>query len=171
MKRIGLAAAFACVMSLFSGVVMAQGRVAVLNLEEAIFNTEEAKKQFNALRATPDYTKNKKEAEDIKKQYDTLAEQFNKNREVMSAEQQAEQGKKLNDLRTDLEFVVKKLQQSEREVAGRVMREMMPKANTVVGELVKSEGIGLLLNAQAALYFEAGYNLSAKVTDKLNQAK
>lgn len=171
MIRFGRAAVVACVLSLSPVAALAQGRVAILNLEEAIFNTEEAKTQFNALRQTPDYTKNKKEAEDIKKQYDTLAEQFNKNREVMSAEQQAEQGKKLNDLRTDLEFVVKKLQQSEREVAGRVMREMMPKANTVVGELVKSEGIGLLLNAQAALYAEASYSLNAKVTEKLNQAK
>ena len=170
-NRIGLAALFGCLLSLFSGYTLAQGRVAVLNLEEAVFNTEEAKSQFNALRQTPDYSRNKKEAEDIKKQYDTLAEEFNKNREVMSAEQQADKAKKINDLRTDLEFVVKKLQQSEREVAGRVMREMMPRANTVVGELVKTEGIGLLLNSQAALYSEASYSLTAKVTDQLNQTK
>lgn len=170
-NRIGLVAIFAFALSLFSGAAAAQGRVAVLNLEEAVFNTEEAKTQFNALRQTPDYTRNKKEAEDIKKQYDQLAEEFNKNREVMSAEQQADKAKKLNDLRTDLEFVVKKLQQSEREVAGRVMREMMPRANTVVGDLVKTEGIGLLLNSQAALYSEASYSLTAKVTDKLNQSK
>lgn len=165
------AALLACALALVPAVASAQGRVAVLNLEEAVFNTEEAKAQFNALRQTPDYTKNKKEAEEIKKQYDQLAEQFNKNREVMSAEQQAEQGKKLNDLRTDLEFVVKKLQQAERDVAARLMREMMPKANTAVGELVKSEGIGLLLNSQAAMYFEPSYSISAKVTEKLNQAK
>lgn len=171
MNRIGRVAVLACVLSLFSGAALAQGRVAVLNLEEAVFNTEEAKTQFNALRQTPDYARNKKEAEDIKKQYDTLAEEFNKNREVMSAEQQADKAKKLNDLRTDLEFVVKKLQQSEREVASRVMREMMPRANTVVGELVKSDGIGLLLNSQAALFAEPSYSLTAKVTDKLNQTK
>ena len=171
MIRPGRALVLACALTVLPGVALAQGRVAVLNIEEAIFNTEEAKAQFNALRQTPDYTKNKKEAEEIKKQYDTLAEQFNKNREVMSAEQQAEQGKKLQELRTDLEFVVKKLQQSERDVATRLMREMAPKANTVVGDLVKSEGIGLLLNSQAALYFEPSYSLSAKVTEKLNQAK
>lgn len=158
-------------LSLVSGAVLAQGKIAVLNLEEAIFNTEEAKSQLNALRATSDYTKNKREAEDIKKEYEKLAEEFNKNREVMSAEQEAEQARKLNELRTDLDFVVKKLQQSEREVAGRIMREMMPRANTVVMDLVKAEGIGLLLNAQAAHYADSGYNLSAKVTDKLNQTK
>jgi len=170
-KRIGRAAVVACVLSLFSGAALAQGKIAVLNLEEAIFNTEAAKAQLNALRQTPDYLENKKEAEDLKKKYETLAEQFNKNREVMSAEQEAEQARKIKEVGADLEFTVKKLQQSEREVANRIMREMMPKANNVVMELVKVEGIGLLLNAQAALYSDAGYSLSAKVTDKLNQAK
>jgi outer membrane protein len=170
-KRIGRATAFACLLSLVSGAALAQGKVAVLNLEEAVFNTEEAKTQLNALRQTPDYTKNKKEAEELKKQYEQLAEQFNKNREVMSAEQEAEQTRKIKEVGQDLEFVVKKLQQSEREVAGRIMREMMPRANTVVMDLVKAEGIGLLINSQAALYAESSYNLSAKVTDKLNQTK
>ena len=169
--RFARVAAVACVLLLASGVVSAQGKIAVLNLEEAIFNTEEAKAQLNALRQTPDYTKNKKEAEDIKKRYEDLANQFNKNRDVMSAEQEAEQARKINDLRADLDFVVKKLQQSEREVAGRIMREMMPKANSVVQDLVKAENIGLLLNGQAALYSDSSYSLSAKVTDKLNQMK
>jgi outer membrane protein len=170
-KRFARAAVVACVLSMVSGISLAQGRVAVLNLEEAIFNTEEAKTQFNALRQTPEYLGNKKDAEGLKKTYEDLAQQFNKNREVMSAEQEAEQARKIKDVGTDLEFVVKKLQQAERDVAQRVMREMMPRANTVVMDLVKSEGIGLLLNAQAALYADAGYNLNAKVTEKLNQTK
>ena len=48
---------------------------------------------------------------------------------------------------------------------------MMPRANTVVMDVVKAESIGLLLNAQAALYADAGYSISGKVTEKLNQLK
>ena len=171
MKRFGRTAAIACLMCVFSAGALAEGKVAVLNLEEAVFGTEEAKAQFDALRQTPDYTKNKKEAETLKKKYEELAEAFNKNREVMSAEEEAEQGRKIKEVGADLEFVVKKLQQSERDVAQRVMREMMPRANTVVMDVVKAESIGLLLNAQAALYADAGYSISGKVTEKLNQLK
>lgn len=171
MKRFGRAAAIACLMILAPGLAFAQGKVAVLNLEAAVFNTEEAKTQINALRQTPEYLANKKEAEGLKKQYEDLVAQFNKNREVMSAEQEEEQGRKIKQIGTDLEFVAKKLQQSEREVAQRIMREMMPRANTVVMDLLKAEGIGLLLNAQAALFAEPGFSLDAKVTEKLNQAK
>ena len=173
MKRFGRAAAIACLMVLAPGFALAQaqGKVAVLNLEAAVFNTDEAKKQIDALRQTPDYLANKKEAEGLKKQYEDLVAQFNKNREVMSAELEEEQGRKIKQIGTDLEFVAKKLQQSEREVAQRIMREMMPRANTVVMDLIKAEGIGLLLNAQAALYAEPGFSIDAKVTDKLNQTK
>ena len=163
MKRFGRAAVIACLMTLAPGLAFAQGKVAVLNLEAAVFNTEEAK--------TQEFLANKKEAEGLKKQYEDLVAQFNKNREVMSAEQEEEQGRKIKQVGTDLEFVAKKLQQSEREVAQRIMREMMPRANTVVMDLLKAEGIGLLLNAQAALFAEPGYSLDAKVTEKLNQTK
>ena len=65
MKRFGRAAAIACLMVLAPGFALAQGqgKVAVLNLEAAVFNTDEAKKQIDALRQTPDYLANKKEAE------------------------------------------------------------------------------------------------------------
>ena len=42
-------------MTLAPGLAFAQGKVAVLNLEAAVFNTEEAKTQINALRQTPEY--------------------------------------------------------------------------------------------------------------------
>ena len=62
MKRFGRAAVIACLMTLAPGLAFAQGKVAVLNLEAAVFNTEEAKTQINALRQTPEYLANKKEA-------------------------------------------------------------------------------------------------------------
>ncbi len=171
MKRIGLLAVFACVLGVFSGVAAAQGRVAILDIQEAVLNTEEAKAQINTLRQTPDFARNRKEFEDIKKQLEQMADEFNKNREVMSAEQQADKGKKINDLRADLEFVAKKLQQSEREVVERILREIAPRAKTVIEELVKTESIGLLLDSKAAMFSDPSYNLTAKVTDKLNQTK
>jgi len=166
---LGKIAVVALSICFFSASAMAQGKIAILNLEEAIFQTEAAKAQIEALRQTADFMKNRKEAEELRKQYEDIAAEFQKNRDVMSAEQQQEQARKVQDIQTDLEFIAKKLQASEREVAQKIMREMVPKANTVVAELIKVEGIGLLLNAQAALHADAGYSIDAKVTEKLNQ--
>lgn len=148
---------------------LAQGKIAVLDLQQAILGTEEAKAQIESLRKTSDYSANKTQADQLRKDYEGLVEEFNKNREVMSAEQQTEQAKKIKSKQDDFEHVAKKLQQSELEVIQRVLQEMAPKAQQVVAELIKVEGIGLLLDAKSALHAEVGYSINAKVTDKLNQ--
>lgn len=152
-----------------AGPAQAQGKIAVLDLQQAILSTEKAQEQLELLRKTSDYTANKSAADQLRKDYDALVEQFSKNREVMSAEQQAEQAKKINTLKADFEYEAKKLQQSELEVMQKVFQEMAPKAQQVVAELIKVEGIGLLLDAKTALHAEVGYSINAKVTDKLNQ--
>lgn len=159
-----------CVLG-FSAAAMAQGKIAVLDLQQAILNTDEAKAQLEQLRKTDDYAKNKKEADQLRQDYDNLVEQFNKNREVMSAEQETEQAKKINTLKDDFEHVAKKLQQSELEVMQRVFQQMAPQAQQIVSDLIKVEGIGLLLDAKAALHADIGYSINAKVTDKLNQSQ
>ena len=171
--RMGRVVALACLMlGCICGTAWADGsKVAVLNLQDAIFNTEEAKAQLTALEQTPDFSENKKQAEALKKKYDDEVAKFNKNRETMSAEMENEQASRIKQIGTDLDFVVKKLQGAQQEVAQRIMREMSERANTVVMDLVKAESIGLLLNGQAAYFADAGFNITSKVTDKLNQLK
>ena len=156
---------------MLASVAQAQGKIAVLDLQQAILNTDQAKQAIEALRKTPEYSQNKSEADDLRKQYDGMVEQFNKNREVMSAEQQQEQAKKIQGLQADFEHVAKKLLQSEQEAVQRVFQELAPQAQQIVADLIKVEGIGLLLDAKAALHADVGYSINAKVTDKLNQAQ
>ena len=46
---------------------------------------------------------------------------------------------------------------------------MGPKVQEVLRDLIKSEDIGLLLQRGAVIHADAGYSITAKVTDKLNQ--
>jgi outer membrane protein len=46
---------------------------------------------------------------------------------------------------------------------------MAPKVQEVLRELISTEGIGLLLQRSSVIHADAGYSLTAKVTDKLNQ--
>ena len=89
----------------------------------------------------------------------------------MSPEQKQAQSKKIQDKRGDIEYVARKLKASEQEMAQSLMQELGPRVQQVVGELIQSEGIGLLLNSQAVMHVDSSFNISAKVTDKLNQLK
>jgi outer membrane protein len=47
---------------------------------------------------------------------------------------------------------------------------LSPRVQEVLRELIATEGIGLLLQRSSVIHADAGYSITAKVTDKLNQA-
>ena len=156
---------------LLPSLAMAQGKIAILDVQAAILNTDAAQKQFKDLRAQPAYDANIKELEKLKKEYEDLVKQVQKDLAVMSAEQKDAQRKKIEDKRGDIEHIARKLQASEQELAQQVMQQMGPKLQGVVTDLIKSEGIGLLLDRKAVMHADLSYNITAKVTEQLNKAK
>jgi len=150
---------------------LAQGKIAVLSIAEAIINTDYAQVRIKEMRASPDYLKEKKEFDDLKDEGQALVDKFKREKDVMSAEQQAELNKKVQLKREDLEHVARKLQEREKEMQQRLMMEIAPKARAIVEDLIKTEGIGLLLDQQVAMHVDSSYNITPKVTDKLNQAQ
>lgn len=147
----------------------AQGKIAVVNLQEAILQTDLAQKRLAEVRGQDDYKADKTEFEKLKGEFEDLAKKFQKDAAVMSQEQQLAARKKLASKQADLEHVTGKLQQAEQLAGQGLLQEMSPKVQKVLRELITAEGIGLLLQQQAVIHADAGYNITAKVTDKLNQ--
>lgn len=148
---------------------MAEGKIAVLNAQQAIINTEVAQNRLQALRAETSYASNRKELEALGKAYQDIVAQLQKDAAVMSPEQQQAEAKKIQEKRADIEHVQRKLQAAEQELLQTVAKELSPKLQEAVKQLIDVEGIGLLLNQQAAMHVDSSYNITAKVTDKLNQ--
>jgi len=155
---------------LFATQVLAQGKIAILSVEQAILNTEMAKQRMTELQKTADYADKKAVLDKLQKDGEGLVVELNKSKDVMSAEQRETQLRKINTIKADMEHVAKQLQQVSIELQKSLIREMGPSVNTIVQEIIKVEGIGLLLNAQAAMHADSSFNITAKVTDKLNQA-
>lgn len=110
----------------------AQGKIAVVNLQEAILQTDLAQKRLGEVRSQSDYKSDKKEFDKLKDEFDKLVKDFQKDAAVMS-------------------------------------QELSPRVQEVLRDLIKSEGIGLLLQRSAVIHADAGYSITAKVTDLLNQ--
>ena len=147
----------------------AQGKIAVVDLQEAILNTEVAQKRLAELRAQEDFKADKAEFERLKKEMDEMVKAFQKDGPVMSQDQQAAARKKLQAKQGDLEQVVGKVQQVEQAAAQSLLQDLGPKVQEVLRELITSEGIGLLLQRGAVIHADESYSITAKVTDKLNQ--
>ena len=147
----------------------AQGKIAVVNLQEAIMQSDVAQKRLNAVREQEDYKADKAEFDRLKDEFDVLVQGFQKDAAVMSQEQQVAARKKLGSKQADLEHVTGKLQEAEQAAGQTLLQEMSPKVQEVLRELIATEGIGLLLQRSSVIHADAGYSITAKVTDKLNQ--
>ena len=153
-----------------SGLATAQGKIAVLNVEQAVFNTDRAKKDYEELQKRADYSDNKKDFEKLQSELKALQEKFQKDAVAMSAEKRKDEAKKIESGRADLEHLARKLLQAEQELKRKLLAEATPKVRQIVSELIKAEGIGLLLDGKAAMHVDSSYSITAKVTDKLNQS-
>jgi outer membrane protein len=141
----------------------------VVNLQEAILQTDEAQKRLTAVRNGDDYKADKAEFDRLKEEFDTLVAGFQKDAAVMSQEQQVAARQKLASKQGDLEHVTGKLQKAEQGAGQTLLQEMAPKVQEVLRDLIATEGIGLLLQRDSVIHADAGYSITAKVTDKLNQ--
>jgi outer membrane protein len=156
-------------LALLPSMAAAQGRIAVVNLEEAILQTDEAQQRLTSLRETEDYKADKTELDKLTSEREELIKEVQNDLAVMSAEQQQQARKRLASKNADLEHVLRKLQQAEQQLGQELLREMTPKVQAVLRELIQSEGIGLLLQQSAVIHADNGFSITAKVTDKLNQ--
>jgi outer membrane protein len=148
----------------------AQGKIAVVDLQEAILQTDLAQKRLTEVRDQDDYKSDKAEFDRLKKEFDELVKNFQKDAAVMSQEQQMSARQKLASKQADLEHVTGKLQKAEQGAGQALLQEMAPKVQEVLREIIAAEGIGLLLQRASVIHADAGYSITAKVTDKLNQA-
>jgi outer membrane protein len=87
----------------------------------------------------------------------------------MSEEDQVAARQKMASKQADLEYVAKKLQTLQTQNAQRVMQELAPQAQEVLREIIETDQIGLLLQQQSVIHADLGYNITAKVSDKMNQ--
>lgn len=150
---------------------IAQGKVAVISVQEAILNTQYAADEMKKLRATSDYKKNRSSFDKLKKEGTQLIERLKRDADTMSQEEQAKYQRQITTKSEDIDLVRRRLQEAEKELAQNIIRRLGRDAQKIISELIKSEGIGLLLDRQVALHVDSSYNITAKVTDKLNKVK
>lgn len=160
---------FAALVLVLPTLGMAQEKIAVVDLQEAILQTDLAQKRLTDVRAQSDYKTDKAEFDRLKKEFDELVAKFQKDAAVMSQEQQAAARQKLTSKQADLEHVTGKLQQAEQGAGQALLQELAPRVQEVLREVITSEGIGLLLQKGAVIHADPSYSITAKVTDLLNQ--
>ena len=148
-------------------------KIAVVDVQLAVLQTEQAQAQLAELKEQDDYKKNMKEVKEIDNDLKVMVEAYQKDRAVMSAQKRAEEEKRIVEKKNDRNYILKKLQQSQTELEEKVMQAQGKNVIRILDNLVEEQGIGLLLRADGGVVLHAGprYDISLQVTERLNQIK
>ena len=141
----------------------AKDKIAVFDVQEAILNTNMAKSEMKAFEARSDISRMISDAEKLKKDITALRTEISKGGAAAQEKQKSAEFKQ-----ADFELIVRKLN-SERQAAGKkLMENLGPRLEGIVKNIVDAEGIGLLLDRKAAIHADPSFDITAKVTEKLN---
>ena len=128
-------------MAILPSIVLAQGRIAVVNLEQAILQTDVAQQRLQEFEANEDFASDKSQFDALRAELDQLVKDFQRDQAAMSEEDQVAARQKMASKQSDLEYVAKKLQTLNPE-AQRVIGAGT--AGAMLREIIEIDQIGLL---------------------------
>lgn len=157
----------ACLFSI--GTMAASSKVVVVNMQAAILQADVAKKQLMALEANADFAAMKAKYDSLRADLGNMEKDAQTNGMTWTDEQKMDYRKKAEYKNADLKLAVEKLKAEQNAVMKRIMQEQAGKAKEALNEVVVADGIGLVLDAGSALFATPDYDITAKITEKLNK--
>lgn len=149
-----------------SQAAFAQSKIAVLDLQEAILSTERAKQQMKSFDSRPDITKMIADAENLRKALTALRTELSSDK--LSTAKAEETRKQMEYKQAEFELLVRKLNTERTQASKKMLDEIGPRLEDIVRSIIKQEGIGLLLDKKAAMHADPAFDITSKVTERLN---
>ncbi len=145
----------------------AEVKIAIVDVQTAILQSEEAKRLLQQIQTEFKGEEDKIRA--LQSEAAAILEKFQKDSEVMSDAEKARLQKQIESKNNDFVFFRQKLQRSIEERQKELFAGVDGKVQKAIEELVLNEDYDIILPRQAALYVGDLYNITRKVTEKLNQ--
>lgn len=164
-KRLAIWSLF--LLTLGAGVASAELKVAVLDTQRALVESEEAKILLK--RAQEELQKEEDQVRSLGEEILALQEKLNTDGEVMSATEQRRMTKDIEDKQIDYQFLVNKLQKQVNDRRQELLAQMVPKIDKVLKDLIEIEGYDMIMERGNLRYVNSKHDITRKVTEKLNE--
>ncbi|MEZ5558380.1 MAG: OmpH family outer membrane protein [Pseudomonadales bacterium] len=154
---------------LAAGSAAAEMKIAVLDTQRALLESEEAKQLLQGFQQDL-----QKEQDDLNKLGDeirNLQETLQKDAEVLSPAEQRKRQKEIEDRQIDYQFLGNKLQKEVNDRREDLLRQMVPKIDAVLKDLIDLEGYDLIMERSSLRYANSKHDITRKVTEKLNERR
>ena len=154
---------------LSAGGAFAEMKIAVVNVQRAIGDSNEAKALIAKLER--DVAADQDAIKKLNSEITQMQEKFVKDGEVMSDAEKRKMQKELEDKQIEYQFLVNKLQKVVNERQQEILGQMAPKLDAVLKDIIAKELYDLVVHRQNVLYVDSKYDITTQVTEQLNLKK
>ena len=152
----------------FSAVgVAAEYKFAVLDVQRAIGDSEEAKSL--AAQVEQDLKEDQDALQKLAEDIQAVQDRLQKDAEILGDAEKRSLQKDIEDKQLDYEFGVNKFRKELQDRQQEIFRQMGPKLDAVLTDLIEIEGYDVVFPRAGLLYVNTKHDITRKVTEKLNE--
>ena len=144
-------------------------KIGVLNPQAAIMGSDIAKKAMRDLEENKEYAALVAKAENLRADLQSLAKEAETKGMTWSVDERAAHQKKIEYVNADFQLAGQKIQAERKAMSDKVVREVQPKLEKVIEEVVKKDKLDVVLNAQAVFFASEKVDITKKVVEALNK--
>jgi outer membrane protein len=141
-----------------SQVLPAQSKVAVVNLQRAVFESAEIKKADAQMQAT--FKPRQDEIDRLDKEIADLAKQLQGSNGKLSAQQEADLTAQGQNKQRRLKYLTDDLNTDSTDYRNNVLSKSSQKMNDIVKKLAEEKGLDLVIDTSTTLYFKPAMDLT-----------
>ena len=145
-----------------------QIKIAVINLEKAILTTKFAQQQQKSVTDSSEYKSLVEKFQLLQADLQALEKEANSKGMTWSNEQRAEHANKVKYKAADYQLARKEIESQRKSAIDAIKKQFEVSIKEVVEKIIKSEGIGLLLNAKTVHFAEPELDITSQVTAALD---
>jgi outer membrane protein len=163
-----LAIALISSISLTAAAESVSGKIAVVDARIAIFSSNAAQSALKAFEESADFMSLKAKYESSSADFQAMVKEAETKRLTWSPEELAEHQKKMSYVKADAELAIQKITSEQKQLEQRVLQDLAPLVEQALQEIVKEEGISVLLRAESVLLASPDTSITAKVAARID---
>ncbi len=154
----------------FSSMAVAQQAIAVIDIERAAIQSDYAKNSIKKLQDSDTFKQNLAVYKRLGGEFKAMQKDGQTNGLTWSDEQKAAHTSKLEKKLAEINKIGGQLDSEKAAVERRIQKELTPKIEKIVPEIIKDKKLGLLLNSRAVYFRTPEYDITQELIDRLNKS-
>lgn len=146
----------------------AANKIAMVDAKVAIFSSNTAQAYLKTFEESADFLSLKAKYESASADFQAMAKEAETKRLTWSQEELAEHQKKMSYVKADAELAIQKISAEQKQLEQRILQNLAPLVEQSIQELVKEEGITLLLRAESVLLASPETSITKQVADRID---